>query len=175
MEFRDVVALAVIVIGLLWFKDSLQEDTEVSAWLEERDKSHLASTLYKEGIYTLHELARINFLQTSTFDRQERNEINEVSKLAKQWLELMAWLERRGLLDVSPVLKENGVASLDVMRGWSEARWDVIRESQNSVTVKLKVKKLGDILRSEEQITVSDADDGGVVWSLVNVVWRIVT
>lgn len=87
----------------------------------------------------------------------------------------MAWLERRGLLDVSPVLKENGVASLDVMRGWSEARWDVIRESQNSVTVKLKVKKLGDILRSEEQITVSDADDGGVVWSLVNVVWRIVT
>lgn len=49
MEFRDVVALAVIVIGLLWFKDSLQEDTEVSAWLEERDKSHLASTLYKEG------------------------------------------------------------------------------------------------------------------------------
>ena len=64
-----------------------------------------------------------------------------------------------------PVLKENGATSFHDMRGWSEARWDVIRESQDSPSVKLKVKKLADILLSEEQTTVSEPD--GVVLGVI--------
>ncbi|XP_062523269.1 uncharacterized protein LOC134197932 [Corticium candelabrum] len=157
MEFKHILSLA--VFAAVFAVEKLNE------WLHERGKSRLASTLHEEGTYTLHDLARINFLQKSTFDGQERSQINEISELALQWLELIAWLDRRGLSDVLPVLKENGATSFHDMRGWSEARWDVIRESQDSPSVKLKVKKLADILLSEEQTTVSEPD--GVVLGVI--------
>lgn len=40
MEFKHAIAVAVVVIALLWFRDNELEDNEVSEWLKEHGKAN---------------------------------------------------------------------------------------------------------------------------------------
>ena len=52
MEFWHAAAIAAFVVAFLWFNENLGK-TEVTEWLEEQGKGHLAKELEEAGSYRL--------------------------------------------------------------------------------------------------------------------------
>lgn len=160
MEFWHAAAIAVFVVSLLWFNENLDK-TEVTEWLEEQGKGHLADYLEEAGVITLHDLAEFSSKRIVNLRLLEvRREVHEVAKDARGWLDLIDWLERHKLEDVLPVLKGSGVVSLDRLKLLSETEWTAIKKSGQSLSLQLKVQKVADVVRQERWDENSQGSDG---------------